>query len=95
MKKVGLFFAHLEYITAIGIFYGHLIYLLHKFPRFGKLCQEKSGNPASDMEMTFNRRFSLIMVTALRKNRTKPKNAANKLEANPKKLALVKRCGRL
>jgi hypothetical protein len=31
-----------------GIFYGHLVYFMviwYIFPRFGKLHQEKSGNP--------------------------------------------------
>jgi hypothetical protein len=40
----GLFYSHLACLTGFfGIFYGNLVY----FPRFGKLYQEKSGNPAS------------------------------------------------
>jgi hypothetical protein len=55
-------YAHLEYIMAIwyilwsfGVFYGHLVYFMvicilwkfwYIFPRFGKMCPEKSGNPA-------------------------------------------------
>jgi hypothetical protein len=27
------------------IFYGNLVEIWHNFPRFGILCQEKSGNP--------------------------------------------------
>jgi hypothetical protein len=48
MEKVGIFYDHLVYFTAIGnilrlfgIFCGNLVY----FPRFGILDQEKSGNP--------------------------------------------------
>jgi hypothetical protein len=40
---LGKFYGHLEYITAIWWFSGILVY----FPRFGKLNQEKSGNPAA------------------------------------------------
>jgi hypothetical protein len=53
----GIFYCHLEYFTAIwnillpfGIFYSPLITLWYIFgyisPRFGILCQEKSGKPA-------------------------------------------------
>jgi hypothetical protein len=37
----GIFYSHLEYIMAIWQFIGNLVY----FPRFGKLHQERSGNP--------------------------------------------------
>jgi hypothetical protein len=54
MEEVGIFFGHLEYLTAINIvqflaiwyFSGHLVY----FPRFGIMCQEKSGNPDLTMD---------------------------------------------
>jgi hypothetical protein len=46
---------YLEFVTALwyilwpfGTFYGHLVILWQLgifFPRFGLLCQEKSGNP--------------------------------------------------
>jgi hypothetical protein len=49
MEKMGIFYDHLVYFTAIGnilwpfgIFCSHLVH----FPRFGILHQEKSGNPA-------------------------------------------------
>jgi hypothetical protein len=52
MEDVGIFYAPLVYFTAIwsslwpfGIFDGYLVYI----SRFGKLCQEKSGNPACDI----------------------------------------------
>jgi hypothetical protein len=41
MEKIGIIYGHLEYITVI---WGDIGNLLH-FPRFGKLFQEKSGNP--------------------------------------------------
>jgi hypothetical protein len=47
----AIFYNHLVYFTAIGNilwpfgkFCGHLVY----FPRFGILCQQKSGNPRAD-----------------------------------------------
>jgi hypothetical protein len=45
MEKVGIFYGHLEYIT--GIWYTLWLYgtLVAISPRFGKMCQEKSGNP--------------------------------------------------
>jgi hypothetical protein len=36
-----------------GIFYGLLVCFMaiwYIFPRFGKLCQDKSGNPASESQ---------------------------------------------
>jgi hypothetical protein len=42
MEEVGLFYGHLVYFSDIlwpyGMFVGY-------FPRFGKYCREKSGNP--------------------------------------------------
>jgi hypothetical protein len=55
MEKLGIFYGHLVYFTAIGnilwpfsIFCGNLVY----FPRFGILDQEKSGNPDVVYKMT-------------------------------------------
>jgi hypothetical protein len=48
MEKVGIFFDHLEYITAIWNIqwpFGKLVAMWYIFTRFGMLCQEKSGNP--------------------------------------------------
>jgi hypothetical protein len=33
-----------------GISYGHFMVIWYIFPRFGMLCQEKSGNPVSESE---------------------------------------------
>jgi hypothetical protein len=51
MEKLGIFYGHLVYCTAIGniswtfgIFYCNLVY----FPRFGILDQEKSGSPVQE-----------------------------------------------
>jgi hypothetical protein len=49
MEKVGIFFCHLEYITAIWYILwpiGNLVAIWYTFPRFGILCREKSGTPA-------------------------------------------------
>jgi hypothetical protein len=48
MANVGVFYCHLEYFTAIWYFswpFGNLVVNWYIFPRFGILCQEKSGNP--------------------------------------------------
>jgi hypothetical protein len=52
LENVGVFYAHLEHITAIwyslwpyGDFFGNYIYI---FPHFGKLCQEKAGSPGRE-----------------------------------------------
>jgi hypothetical protein len=44
MENVGIFiifYGHLEYVMIIG----NVVLILYSFPRFGILCQEKSGNP--------------------------------------------------
>jgi hypothetical protein len=52
----GLEMVRLYIIRPFGIYYGHLVYLMEIygklvgiwiFPRFGLLCQEKSGNPGA------------------------------------------------
>jgi hypothetical protein len=46
-KRFGIFYGHLEYTVPFGIFtYGHLA-IGDIFHRFGTLCPEKAGNPAS------------------------------------------------
>jgi hypothetical protein len=48
MEKVCIFFGHLEYIKAILNILGpfdNLVAIWYIFPRYGKLCQEKSGIP--------------------------------------------------
>jgi hypothetical protein len=53
MEDVGIFYGHLVHfmvfcyiLLTLGIVRGNLVY----FPRFGILYQEKSGNPALDLE---------------------------------------------
>jgi hypothetical protein len=44
------FYGHLEYFTGIWDIlwqFGNLVTIWDIFPCFGALCQEKSGNPAS------------------------------------------------
>jgi hypothetical protein len=51
MGKVGILFGHLENITSIWYIlwpFGYLVAIWYIFPRFGILCQEKSGNPGRD-----------------------------------------------
>jgi hypothetical protein len=54
MEKVGIFFGHLKYITAIWYIscpFDYLVAIWYSFPPFGILCQEKSGNPAQLTEL--------------------------------------------
>jgi hypothetical protein len=56
MKDVGILYGYSVYLATIwsiwrlfGTFYGHLVHYMvirYIFPRFGMLCQDKSGNPA-------------------------------------------------
>jgi hypothetical protein len=48
MKKVGIFYGHLENITGIVYIlrpFGNLMAVWYVTPRFGILYKEKSGNP--------------------------------------------------
>jgi hypothetical protein len=48
MEKVGIFFGHWEYITALWYIlwqFGNLVPIWYISLRFGILRQEKSGNP--------------------------------------------------
>jgi hypothetical protein len=57
MEKVGTFFGHLEYIKVTLYIYwpfGNLVAIRYISPRFGTLCQEKSGNPAGQAFRTLN-----------------------------------------
>jgi hypothetical protein len=64
MEDVGIFYSHLVYFTSLwhtyfvaiwsilrpcGIFCGHLVHFMAIF-RFGRLYQEKSGNPAPEIQ---------------------------------------------
>jgi hypothetical protein len=49
IEKVGKFCGHLEYFTVILCILwplGNVVVIWYIFPRFGILCQEKSGNTA-------------------------------------------------
>jgi hypothetical protein len=51
-----IFYGHLEYITAIWYIpwpFGNFVAMWYLFPRFGVLCQEKSGNPAPNEEIQY------------------------------------------
>jgi hypothetical protein len=48
MENAGIFYGHLEYFTVIWYIlrsFGNVVVIWYISPRFGKLCQEKSGNP--------------------------------------------------
>jgi hypothetical protein len=52
MIKVGIFYDHLEYITAIWYILcpvSNLVAIWYISPRFGILNKEKSGNPATHL----------------------------------------------
>jgi hypothetical protein len=52
MENAGIFYGHLEYFTAIWYIvwsFGNVVVIWYIFPRFGILCQEKSGNPVQDL----------------------------------------------
>jgi hypothetical protein len=56
--KNGIFYVHLEYITAIWYIlwtFGHLVAVWYIFPRFGILYEEKSGNPERPSSQKRNR----------------------------------------
>jgi hypothetical protein len=66
MEKVGIFFDHLEYITAIWYIlwpFGNLVAIWYIFPRSGILSLEKSGNLVSDyIEYLKGAKTSLLRV---------------------------------
>jgi hypothetical protein len=48
LRSFGIFYGHLEYFTVIWYIlwqFGNVVVIETIFPRFGILCQEKSGNP--------------------------------------------------
>jgi hypothetical protein len=52
MKNAGIVNGHLGYFTVIwyNLYpFGNVVVIWYIFPRFGKLCQEKSGNPVIHM----------------------------------------------
>jgi hypothetical protein len=49
MENAGIFYVHLEYFMVIWYIlwlFGNVVVIWYIFTRFGKLCREKSGNPA-------------------------------------------------
>jgi hypothetical protein len=52
MENASIFSGHLEYFTVISYIlwpFGNIVVIWYIFPHFGKLCQEKSGNPVQDI----------------------------------------------
>jgi hypothetical protein len=51
MENAGICYGPLEYFTVMWYIlwpFGNVVAIWRIFPRFGKLCQEKSGNPATE-----------------------------------------------
>jgi hypothetical protein len=48
MKNAGIFYGHLEYFTVVWCIlcsFDNVVVVWYIYPSFGKLCEEKSGNP--------------------------------------------------
>jgi hypothetical protein len=57
MENEYIFYVNLEYFTVIYYIlwpFGNAVVILYMFPRFGILCQEKSGNPVRNPVCTDN-----------------------------------------
>jgi hypothetical protein len=55
MDKVGIFYGHFEYNMASWNIlwpFGNLVAIWYIFPRFGIVCQEKSGNHFTETRAT-------------------------------------------
>jgi hypothetical protein len=51
MENAGISYGHWEYFTVIWYIlwpFGNVVVIWYIFPRFGVLCQEKSGSPVSE-----------------------------------------------
>jgi hypothetical protein len=71
MENVGIYYAHLAFVVDIGDILWSFGNLVVSFPRFGILCQEKSGNPAMwsrpEFQLSQNN-LSLIATNRLHAN---------------------------
>jgi hypothetical protein len=50
VENADIFYGHYEYLTVIWHIlwpFGNIMVIWYIFPRFGILCQQKSGNPAT------------------------------------------------
>jgi hypothetical protein len=66
MENAGIFYGHFGIFTVSWYIlwpFGNVAVIWYSFPRFGILCQEKSGNPASDDNEWIG---SQIICTALK-----------------------------
>jgi hypothetical protein len=66
MENVGLFYGLLEYFTDVRNIlcpFSNVVFIWYIFPRFGILCQEKSGNPADVSEQSTG---TLLFLQGLR-----------------------------
>jgi hypothetical protein len=63
MENVGTFYAPLEYVidnVYILWYLSNCVVIWYIFPRFGKLSQEKSGNPGRACSCLFSLRVSFL-----------------------------------
>jgi hypothetical protein len=57
MENVGIFYVRLEHLTAIWYTswsFGNVAIFWYIFHHFGILCQEKSGNPVYEYQITLS-----------------------------------------
>jgi hypothetical protein len=55
MEMAGIFYGRLEYLTVIWYIlwpFGNVVVIWYIFPLLGILCQEKSGNPEWNMQVS-------------------------------------------
>jgi hypothetical protein len=72
METVGMFRGHLEYITAVWYVlgpFGNLVVSWDILTHFGKLYQEKSGNPDNDGAM-----YDLVSTPKMSNNKVKKRS---------------------
>jgi hypothetical protein len=71
MEKVGIYYGHLECFMAIWNIlwlFCYLVAIWYIFLRFGKVCQEKSGNPGSIAKFLHSIFGASIAIVAALKN---------------------------
>jgi hypothetical protein len=75
MENAGIFYGHLEYFTVIWNSlwpFGNVVVIWFIFPRFVRLCQEKSGNPAAVKELTRQSIAFSSVVAAFQRVKARP-----------------------
>jgi hypothetical protein len=63
IENAGICNGHLAYFMVIWYIlwpFGNVVVIWYIFPRFGLLCQEKSGNPARETGCWYKRQIATI-----------------------------------